>query len=603
MMSYNIQKQTGNAQAFSNYIFVPTDVPEGLYLVNGRYVYLAKQMEGIDAVLTSDMQRRSLVVTLQDQVNLEPWNGEVSGCDMVLRFSKMRAGDEAVNENELLAHLKEVYQGHVFGENQGFIVQFGGWMFNVLNMTGPMFVQMTDASKIEVVPVGFKLSGQASRLRSDWNFQELGIGGLDDEFAEIYRRVFASWCLPNEVVQQYGIARTKGLLLHGPPGTGKTLIARAIGQGLGIENVTVVNGPEIFDKYVGGSEEKVRELFAPAENGDPDELHLIILDELDAICRKRGSSHGEVRDSVVNQLLSKMDGVNTPGNLLLIGMTNNLGLLDPALLRPGRFEVQLRIPLPNAVGRKQILEIHLKENQRLGELDLDMLVARTNNFTGAELAGLVRSACSHALSRCPVDGFEVTAESLVGMNDFEMALGEVVPAHGCDESVDLSGFRVMDYVEGVQAVFHGLMGRPLVLLMLHGNRKSGKTSLARYLAAGTGYAFQRRISGLECAGMSDDEVSRVILDAFNDSRNAPQSVIILDDVERLIRMVPLGPVYSNKVLQTILALTGDGPCNGNPKGANDGNELVVIMCTSQLDIMTALGLVDNCDAVEVCGFS
>lgn len=148
------------------------------------------------------------------------------------------------------------------------------------------------------------------------------------------------------------------MILYGPPGTGKTLIARQIAKVLNVHEPKVVNGPEIFDKFVGGSEENIRKLFAEAEieqqqKGDDSDLHVIIFDEIDAICRKRGSTNSGtgVNESVVNQLLSKIDGVESLTNILIIGMTNRLDMIDEALLRPGRFEIHLEIGLPDEKGR------------------------------------------------------------------------------------------------------------------------------------------------------------------------------------------------------------------------------------------------------------
>lgn len=149
------------------------------------------------------------------------------------------------------------------------------------------------------------------------------------------------------------------MLLYGPPGTGKTLIARQIAKALNCTEPQVVNGPQIFDKYVGGSEKKIRDLFAPAETeqaekGDDSDLHIIIFDEIDAICRQRGSSGGSgtnVHESVVNQLLSKLDGVDSLNNILVIGMTNRIDMIDEAMLRPGRLELHLEIGLPDEAGR------------------------------------------------------------------------------------------------------------------------------------------------------------------------------------------------------------------------------------------------------------
>lgn len=188
----------------------------------------------------------------------------------------------------------------------------------------------------------------------------MGIGGLDDQFVTIFRRAFNSRRYPASVIEKYGVKHCKGMLLHGPPGTGKTLIARQIAKALNCSEPIVVNGPQIFDKFVGGSEKKIRELFEPAEKelaekGDESGLHIIIFDEIDAICRERGSgsnSGTNVNDSVVNQLLTKIDGVEALPNILLIGMTNRIDMIDKAILRPGRLELHLEIGLPGEHGRK-----------------------------------------------------------------------------------------------------------------------------------------------------------------------------------------------------------------------------------------------------------
>ena len=161
------------------------------------------------------------------------------------------------------------------------------------------------------------------------------------------------------MLDKYGIKHVKGMLLYGPPGTGKTLIARQIAKALNCDDPQIVNGPEIFDKYVGGSEEKIRKLFANAESeyakyGDESNLHIIIFDEIDAICRPRGtvSSGTGVHESVVNQLLSKIDGVHALNNILVIGMTNRKDMIDEAVLRPGRLEIHKEIGLADEAGRR-----------------------------------------------------------------------------------------------------------------------------------------------------------------------------------------------------------------------------------------------------------
>jgi vesicle-fusing ATPase len=282
---------------------------------------------------------------------------------------------------------------------------------------------------------------------SDFDFEKLGIGGLDSEFNQIFRRAFASRIWPPHIIKQMGINHVRGMLLFGPPGCGKTLIARQIGKVLNAREPKIVNGPEILNKFVGGSEEKIRELFADAEKeqaevGDQSMLHIVIMDEMDAICKQRGSSRDGtgVSDSVVNQLLSKIDGVDSLNNILLIGMTNRKDMIDDALLRPGRLEVHVEIGLPDLKGRIQILNIHTRnmyENKRVEKEVMDRLpelAEKSKNFSGAELEGLVKAASSYALTRC-VDVKDLSKAPddkalILQWADFELALEDVEPKFG-----------------------------------------------------------------------------------------------------------------------------------------------------------------------------
>ncbi|VEL12425.1 unnamed protein product [Protopolystoma xenopodis] len=222
-----------------------------------------------------------------------------------------------------------------------------------------------------------------------------------------------------------GLKHVRGILLYGPPGTGKTLMARQIGKMLNAREPKIVNGPSILDKYVGESEANIRKLFADAEEeakrmGEHSALHIIIFDEIDAICKARGSTvscphysgslyfskacdgaGSAVHDTVVNQLLTKMDGVEQLNNILVIGMTNRRDMIDEALLRPGRFEMQMEINLPDEDGRVQIFNIHTSQLKKSGKLAPDVkileLAKLTKNFSGAEIEGLVRAATFTAM--------------------------------------------------------------------------------------------------------------------------------------------------------------------------------------------------------------
>jgi vesicle-fusing ATPase len=284
---------------------------------------------------------------------------------------------------------------------------------------------------------GLKLKSSATGstrkaiITSDFSFTDIGIGGLDDEFAILFRREFASRVFPPQFIERLKIQHVKGILLYGPPGTGKTLIARQIGKVLNAKEPKVINGPEVLNKYVGQSEENIRKVFADAEKeykerGDESDLHIIIFDELDAVCKQRGSGVGGgtgVGDSIVNQLLTKLDGVDQLNNILLIGMTNRKDMIDEALLRPGRLELQLEISLPDEHGRVQILNIHTSEMRQNGvladDVDVEEIAKLTKNFSGAEIAGLVRSATSFALNR----HMEANERGVVAKNTENLKVG------------------------------------------------------------------------------------------------------------------------------------------------------------------------------------
>lgn len=285
---------------------------------------------------------------------------------------------------------------------------------------------------------------------SSWNLKKKGVGGLKDVAEEIFRRAFQSRLFDAEIIKKLGTKHVKGVLLHGPPGCGKTLLAKTIAEMLNHSTPPkIVNGPEIFNKYIGETERNMRELFRDAEldyekYGDKSPLHTIIFDEFDSIGKSRSSASStgtDVGNKVVNQLLTKMEGMSSLNNILIIAMTNRLDILDTALLRPGRFEIQIEIGLPSSEDRKEIFEIHCSgalENQMLAkDVDFDKLAQNTNNFTGAEIEGLVKSACHFAMERVikvggQGDKIEINTENdiLITKQDFENAMSEVRPQFG-----------------------------------------------------------------------------------------------------------------------------------------------------------------------------
>ncbi|KAI0685028.1 AAA-domain-containing protein [Cytidiella melzeri] len=555
----------------------------------------------------------------------------------------MRRGHEiaeAFSADEMAKLFVRAYNGVIFNVGQLAVFEFHGQNLK-LQVTGLSVVDLpnapsggrspsnvgiimekTDVNFIKAATSGIKIKSSAKKAPSNaiiapnFKFEDMGIGGLDSEFSTIFRRAFASRVFPPGLVEKLGIQHVKGILLHGPPGTGKTLMARQIGKMLNAREPKIVNGPEILNKYVGASEENIRKLFADAEKeykakGDESGLHIIIFDELDAICKQRGSTNSGtgVGDSVVNQLLSKMDGVDQLNNILIIGMTNRLDMIDEALLRPGRLEVHMEISLPDEKGRLQILTIHttkMREN-RIMDSDVDILelAQLTKNFSGAEINGLVKSATSFAFSRHvkvgTMAGVSDDIENLrVNRQDFMNALDEVTPAFGVAkeelEMVVQNGIihfdRVIDEILRSGQLFVDQVRTstrtPLVSLLLHGPPHSGKTALAATIARSSDYPFMKLVSPDEMVGFSESQKVHAISKVFADSYKSPLSVIVVDSIERLLEFTPIGPRFSNAVLQTLMVLLARRP----PKG----RRLFIVATTSLRPILTDLGLSESFDS-------
>ncbi|XP_038847147.1 vesicle-fusing ATPase isoform X2 [Salvelinus namaycush] len=474
--------------------------------------------------------------------------------------------------------------------------------------------EKAESSSLTLIGKAKTRESRQSIINPDWNFERMGIGGLDKEFSDIFRRAFASRVFPPDIVEQMGCKHVKGILLFGPPGCGKTLMARQIGKMLNAREPKVVNGPEILNKYVGESEANIRKLFADAEDeqkrlGANSGLHIIIFDEIDAICKQRGSMAGStgVHDTVVNQLLSKIDGVEQLNNILVIGMTNRPDLIDEALLRPGRLEVKMEIGLPDEKGRVQILNIHtakMRQFNLLGsDVDISELAAETKNYSGAELEGLVRAAQSTAMNRHIKASatVEVDLEKAVNLqvhrDDFLGSLdNDIKPAFGTN-SEDYASYimnGIIKWGDPVTAVLDDgelLVQQtknsdrtPLVSVLLEGPPNSGKTALAAKIAEESQFPFIKICSPDKMIGHSEIAKCQAIKKIFEDAYKSQLSCVVVDDIERLLDYVPIGPRFSNLVLQALLVLLKKPP----PKG----RKLLIIGTTSRKDVLQEMEMLD-----------
>jgi len=592
------------------------------------------------------IQRKFLEVALGDALTIELYvaSSSISASEIQISVDLLKKNSTEkvkVDGGEMNESFLSVFKEQVFSVNQQFVMDFDGQKFDmtvtgikhadvgnggkagasdralvVPAITCAVFKKKTGATATITITGGSASNGNGGAnvniFRSEFDFESMGIGGLGAEFQKIFRRAFASRMYPTHLVQQMGFSHVKGILLYGPPGCGKTLIARKIGQALNSREPKVVNGPEILDKYVGGSEEKIRELFADAEKeekeaGDESMLHIIIFDELDAIMKKRGSTSDStgVNDSVVNQLLSKMDGVDALNNILIIGMTNRKDMIDEAILRPGRLEVHVEIGLPDAKGRDQILRIHTGEmvkHNRLSKAAIDhipAIVENTKNFTGAEMAGLVRSAASFALAKT-IDAKNLSATDfnsvMVEADDFDKALTEVIPAFGAKDNSELTNLYrngIIDYGSAFSDLYTSLQRMvrqvkessktPLLSVLLEGASATGKSALAAKLCVESGFPLVRVISPDSMIGMFEAKKCQHLFQTFSDAYRSPLSVIFIDDIERIIEYTPVGQRFSNSVLQTLLILIRKPP-------PVEGRRLLIIATTSISHLLDDLQL-------------
>lgn len=378
-------------------------------------------------------------------------------------------------------------------------------------------------------------------------------------------------------------------------------MARQIGNMLNAREPKIVNGPQILDKYVGESEANIRRLFADAEEeekrlGPNSGLHIIIFDEIDAICKARGSVAGNsgVHDTVVNQLLAKIDGVEQLNNILVIGMTNRRDMIDEALMRPGRLEVQMEIGLPNEAGRVQILNIHTRRMRSFKKIAPDVdcteLASLTKNFSGAEIEGLVRAAQSSAMNRLIKASTKVEVDPeameklLVCRDDFLNALeNDVKPAFGAAAEMldNLLARGIINWGSPVSQILEdGALyteqvrtseSSNLISILLEGPPNAGKSALAAKIAKLSDFPFTKVCSPEDMVAFTESAKCLHIRKIFDDAYRSTLSCIVVDNIERLLDYGPIGPRYSNITLQALLVLLKKQP----PKGRK-----LLVICTS-----------------------
>ena len=462
--------------------------------------------------------------------------------------------------------------------NQGLYYKFGGGIVmhiddcdgNIIH-ADTEFDMDSDDSNI-IIMYGDALCKDL--FKSDYDFQSKGIGGLNLELIEIFRKALSTRALKTQTIKKLNIKHKKGIVLYGPPGTGKTLIARKLCGIISTIEPKIVNGPDVLDKYVGESEKKIRELFAEAEqdyaiNKEDASLHVIIFDEIDAICKTRGtgSSSTGVGDTIVNQLLTKIDGVNQIDNIFIVAMTNRFDMLDPALLRAGRLELHVKIGLPALDGRKEIFNVHMKAMMNSTALDhtpnLESLAELTQGFTGAEIEAVVNNSMARAVHRLLNSENNTEDEDVViTSDDFTQSVLEFSPQFGNSSNKitkllgkypinpERSSANLLDNGENYSVIINNkgqFMNEFLQKL------NSAKSSTVKI------------ITDYDLIGKSDNDKISLLQTNCHECYEADNSVLLITNVDNLVGYLNLRGVvaFSNNILQTLISIINTYPIYNN----------------------------------------
>ncbi len=376
------------------------------------------------------------------------------------------------------------------------------------------------------------------------------IGGLKDEVKKVREMIEIPLKRP-ELFEKLGIAPPKGVLMHGPPGTGKTLLAKAVASESDAHFIAI-NGPEIMSKYVGGSEENLREYFEEAEENSPS---IIFIDELDAIAPKREETNGEVERRTVAQLLTLMDGLKSRGQVVVIGATNRPDSLDPALRRPGRFDREIEIGVPDSEERQEVLEIHTRNMPLADDVDLEKIANTTHGFVGADLESLCKEAAMRVVRRILPEiqndeeiPEEVMKKIVVTGDDFKSAQKEIQPSALREVLVQIPDIK-WDDVGGLEDVkqelkeavewplkhpetFQRLGIRPPKGTLLYGIPGTGKTLLAKAVASESEANFIS-VKGPELLSKWVGESEKGVREVFRKAKQAAPTVIFFDEIDAI----------------------------------------------------------------------
>ncbi len=480
----------------------------------------------------------------------------------------------------------------IFQDLDFFTLGFGEMKFVVVNTHPKGPVVITEITNIHVSPEAVEV--RAERI-PEVTYED--VGGLKEEIQKIREMVELPLKHP-EIFARLGIEPPKGVLLYGPPGCGKTLLARAVANESDAYFISI-SGPEVVSKWVGEAEKRIREIFEEAEKNAP---AIIFIDELDAIAPKREEATGEVERRMVSQLLTCMDGLKKRGRVIVIGATNRPNALDPALRRPGRFDREIEIGVPDRDGRLEILKIHTRNMPLAKDVDLGKLADITYGFVGADLEALCKEAAMNVLRKVlpelrkigegPVPK-EILEKLVVTMDDFKEALKVVRPSAMREVLVEIPKVKWED-VGGLEEVKQKLkeavewplkfpevysrMGiRPPKGILLYGPSGCGKTLLAKAVATESQANFIS-VRGPELFSKWFGESEKAVREIFRKARQVAPCIICFDEIDAIAprRGLQYGTHAVESVVNQLLA---------EIDGLQELSDVVVIGCTNRPDII------------------
>ena len=418
-------------------------------------------------------------------------------------------------------------------------------------------------------------------IRSDMSLEAAGIGGLEAQFQDVLLRALTSRMLPERLVQELKMTHQRGMLFYGPPGCGKTLFATALANMLGAEFKTV-SAADLLSRFVGQSEENVNLLFKPAHE-NPDKLYVFLFDEIESLMKRRGGAGNDHGDKVLNQLLSEIDGPKKLNNLLLIGTTNRPDLIDPAMKRPGRFGMHVQFHLPDEEARRKIFDVCISDRSKYGELDLDLLARKTENFSGAEIRAVVDDAIAQAAYHY-VD-FKNSGKDIklvIEQHHLLSAITRIKPGLGSDAHtrspfVEWCG-EIKTVVDDCLNNISNLVSTNFVALI--GPRYSGRQSLAWHIADRSGVKCIKAIDVGRCVGNSEH-----IRTQFDLCSQAREAILIIESLEDIVSYNSYRESFVPATVQTLVALLT----------SKWDNRLTVIITAKTDKIFDVLGMEDVID--------